>query len=42
MTSGSLSAAFCTSSWLMRLLIMPPGTWCEYTFMWVSDDTPRL
>ena len=28
-TSGSRSSALCSLSWLSRLLIMPPGTWCE-------------
>ena len=28
-TSGRRSSAFCSLSWLSRLLIMPPGTWCE-------------
>ena len=42
MTSGRRSPAFWISSCDTRFDIMPPGTWCEYTFMCVSEDTPRL
>ena len=42
MTSAKRSVAFWISSWPMRLDIMPPGTWWEYTFMCVSEETPRL
>ena len=41
-TSPRRSVAFWISSWLMRFDIMPPGTWWEYTFMCVSEETPRL